>query len=175
MSNRQREVVADMMRRSSTAVSRCVNRIMHRDISITLSGAVSSTLPCTNQQFCYCSERDAHVWSKRWPHRLNFVLANQQAYRPSLSLPASMDKLLVVRGVIEAGYQHISLCFCQETFSIIQPYMSFVCSYSFNWHRQIPKYSVYPFSLITNRVGFGVFKFLTIMAVKVFYLLFKGC
>ena len=84
-----------------------VDRVMHRAISITLSGVKSSTPPCTNQQFCYCSERDARFWSKQWHHRLNIVLANQRAYRPRPSLYLHQwASCLVVRGVIEVGYQH---------------------------------------------------------------------
>ena len=75
-----------------------VDRVMHRAIGITLTGADSSTPLCTNQQCCYCSERDARF-------RLNFVLANQRAYRPCLYLH-QWTSCLVVRGVIEAGYQH---------------------------------------------------------------------
>ena len=71
---------------------------MHRAIGITLTGADSSTPLCTNQQCCYCSERDARF-------RLNFVLANQRAYRPCLYLH-QWTSCLVVRGVIEVGYQH---------------------------------------------------------------------
>ena len=110
MFNRQRVVVADMMRRYPNAVSCCYDYAL---ALIALCTALSasrclarpSTPPCTNQQLCYCSEHDARFWSKWWHHWLNFVLANQRVYRLSLYL-YQWANCLVVCGVIEAGYQH---------------------------------------------------------------------